>query len=699
LNQTLGSTAVNSVSFSYSANKIEITRGGTNPDLNSEINAAIPSLFPDSIREYGADRGHPVFWGSQGYGQALWNEAPFNNNQDLYILKDDYSAVFGNHVIKAGGLFSFNKKNEDVLGYGSAENSQFWGSTGLNDTSVTTGNILADFLLRDMTFGFSEPSAQRQVPQRWRDFEGYVSDSWKVTPRLTVDYGLRYSLLMNPYAADNRIMSFNPASFTPALGDDPCNGLLQVPGETFCEDAGFAGATEGPNRSLIPQDKDNFAPRLGAAWDLSGQGTTVLHAGVGLFNLRERLSPGLIIGNNPPFTILRTGSRKLDTAAEPCEGCFGVANGAPGAGREQRAATPNNWQWNVSFQHEVIRNTTVEVGYVGSKGRDLLRAFDVNEVQTGDLNGNGIDDRLEYARLQADIASEVRPFGAFGDHRITFYDHSGHSMYHSLQSQIVSRFGRGSQFQASYTLSRQKANLPMDNSDSNITAENSVLNRANPETEEGLARTDRTHIFNASLVWLTPSFEGRSGAMRHLLGDWEIGMITTAASGQPVNIYVGSVPDLPGGISGTGYVDNQRANRVADVSCHLDGGSPEQIINPAAYTISGMALGSIGNSKRGDCRGPGVFQVDMAFYKNIAATNRFKVQLRFEIFNIFNRTNFLGTGGAGVNTTLNPTSVTFDTPDAANATRITDSTVSNDFGNAITTRDPRQMQFGLKVIF
>src|SRR4030095_3696417 len=99
------------------------------------------------------------------------------------------------------------------------------------------------------------------------------------------------------------------------------------------------------------------------------------------------------IGNNPPFTILRTGSRKLDTAAEPCEGCFGLANGAPGAGREQSAATPHKWQWNVSFQHEVIRNTTVEVGYVGSKGYDLLRAFDVNEVQTGDLNGNGIDDR------------------------------------------------------------------------------------------------------------------------------------------------------------------------------------------------------------------------------------------------------------------------------------------------------------------
>ena len=699
LNQTIGESAVNSLSFSYSANKIVVTRGGTDPELNTRINSAIPPLFPDATREYGADRGHPVFWGGQGYGQALWNEAPFNNNQDLFIFKDDYSAVFGNHVVKVGALFSFNKKDEDVGGYGSFENSAFWGSTGMSSNvfGPTTGNILADFLLRDMTFGFSEASAQRPVPQRWRDTEVYASDSWKVSPTLTVDFGLRYSYFLNPFADDNRIMSFDAAAFNPALGNDPCNGLLQVPGESFCQDAGFEGGIPGPNRSLYPQQKNNFAPRLGVAWDLTGEAKSVLRAGIGQFFLRERLSPGLNIGGNPPFTILRVGNRTLDSAEEPCEGCFGVANGAPRAGREQRAATPNNWQWNVMFQRELLRNTTVEVGYVGNKGNDLLKTHDANQVRVGDRNNNGLPDRLEYAQLGNAIADEVRPFGVFGDQRITLWDHSGHSMYHALQSQVVSRFGRGSQFQASYTLSRQKANEPMDNSDGNLSANITTLDLDNPEAEEGLARTDRTHIFNTSLVLVMPTPESGNAFARHVFGGWEIGAIATAASGQPLNIFVGSVPGLNGGISGTGYVDNQRPNRVEGVDCRSDDMSEGQIINPAAYTIAGMTLGSIGNAKRGDCRGPGVFQIDTAFYKNIAASDRVKVQLRFEIFNLLNRANFVGTGGIGVSTVLNPTSVTFDDP--ANPTRVVSFTPSGSFGRAIATRDPRQMQFGLKILF
>src|SRR6185312_14793854 len=161
LNQTLGSRAVNTLQFSYSANKITVTRGETNPELNGQINALIPSIFPSSGHEYPGEEGHPVFWGGGGY-QALWNEAPFHNNQDLYVFKDDYSLVFGKHMLKVGGLFSTNKKNEDVGGYGSYENSAFWGSGGLPAWGSGTGNILADFLLKDMTFGFSEFSAQRQ---------------------------------------------------------------------------------------------------------------------------------------------------------------------------------------------------------------------------------------------------------------------------------------------------------------------------------------------------------------------------------------------------------------------------------------------------------------------------------------------------------------------------------------------------------
>ena len=99
-------------------NKIIINRGGTDPGLNSQILHAIPSIYPLSSKQYGDDTGHPVFWGGGGY-PTLWNEAPFRNNQDLFVLKDDYSAVFGKHFVKAGLLGSTNVKNEDSNGNGS----------------------------------------------------------------------------------------------------------------------------------------------------------------------------------------------------------------------------------------------------------------------------------------------------------------------------------------------------------------------------------------------------------------------------------------------------------------------------------------------------------------------------------------------------------------------------------------------------
>jgi hypothetical protein len=692
LNTTLGSKAVNTLQFSYSGNKITVTRGGTQPELNSEINSLIPTIFPSSSHEYAGQEGHPVFWGGGGY-DALWNEAPFHNNQDLFVFKDDYSLVFGKHLLKAGALFSTNKKNEDVGGFGSFENSAFWGGAGLVGTDgVTTGNVLADFLLKDMTLGFTETSAQRQVPQRWRDLEAYVSDSWKPTSRLTVDYGLRYSVFYNPYAADNKIMSFDPAAFSAALGDDPCNGLLQPPGTTWCQDAGLLGGTAGPNRSLFPQDFNNIAPRLGVAWDINGDGKSAIRAGLGQFYLRERLSPGLNVGNNPPFIISVTGSRTLDSNVEPCDGCFGQTLGTPNAGREQTSKTPNNWQWNISYQREVLPHTTWDIGYVGNKGSDLLRTSDINQIRPGDSDQDGVDDRLEYV-LSNPADGSLRPFGAaFGDKRITMWEHSGHSMYHSLQTQVISRWG-ASQVQASYTLSRTRANVALDDSSGGLTAGETVLDFTNPDADEGLANTDRRHVFNAAMVLAFPTFEADHGLRRALLGGWEVGAIVQAASGQAVTVTTGGLPDLTGGPSGTGFTDNQRPNMVPGVSCSAkDSTNKEQILNPAAVTLVDFQLGTIGNEERGACRGPGMFQTDLAFYKTMRATGRVQVQLRFEIFNVFNRVNFLS---QGLNTDLSLQSVTLD----PTSTRIVDFTPAGNFGQATRTRDPRQAQFGVKVTF
>ena len=129
LNQTLGSTATNTLQFSYSANKIEIRRGGLDVGLDTQVTTLLQPIFPYSTKQYGDETTHPVFWGGQGY-PTLWNQAPFDNNMDLFIIRDDYTRVFGKHFVKAGVLASFNKKNEDTIGNNSDQHSRFWGAVG-----------------------------------------------------------------------------------------------------------------------------------------------------------------------------------------------------------------------------------------------------------------------------------------------------------------------------------------------------------------------------------------------------------------------------------------------------------------------------------------------------------------------------------------------------------------------------------------
>ena len=697
LSQTFGSSATNTIQFSYSANKIEITRGGENPGQAENIVSLIQPVTGFTNKQYGNGLSHPVFWGGSGY-EALWNEAPFNNNQDLYVIKDDYTRVFGKHFLKAGMNVSWNAKNEDSNGNGSQQHSAFWGAAGLPANSfANTGNLLADFLLRDMSWGFSEGNSGRSVPQRWNDVEFYVADSWQASPRLTVDYGFRYSIYYNSHTADNALTSFQPSLFNAALGADPCNGILQPPGTTWCQDAGARGGAEGPNDSLMDQDINNFAPRLGVAWDINGDGKTAVRAGVGQFFLRERLSPTLALAaQNPPFVQTTSGARTFDSAVSPCTGCFNLTRGVPTQGRAVDQVTPNSWQWNLSVQREILRNTTLEVGYVGNAANDQLRAVNANAILHGDVNRNGVDDRLDFARTNPANIS-LRPFGVFNNNNnIAFWDHSGKSRYHSLQTQLVSRLGRGSQFQVSYTLARQRANVNMTDSGQGLEQDTAPLDVENPDLDWGRPAVGRTHIFNSSMVYMLPTLEGSSGLKKALLGDWEVSAIVGAATGQPVNIRTGGIPGLAGGPSGTGYTDNQRPNRTGEDCSPASGATAEQIINPAAFTLAGFQLGENGNAVRGDCNGPGYFQADLAFYKNFRVTSGVRVQFRWDIFNLFNNTNFRYDG---LNTAMNASAVTFNNATVANATSITGATIPTSFGQATRVRDPRQMQLGFKILW
>ncbi|MDE2977775.1 MAG: hypothetical protein OXU63_09680, partial [Acidobacteriota bacterium] len=184
------------------------------------------------------------------------------------------------------------------------------------------------------------------------------------------DYGVRYSNYKWPYASDDLITAFDPNLFDPALGGDPCNGLIQVPGTDPCGDAGFLGGSTGPGRGLVDSDTDNFAPRLGLAYDIFGNGRSVVRAGFGQFFQRDRVNIQLEFAGNPPFVSRLNGIRKFDEVPEPCVGC-GV--GGPARAIDPGFVTPYNLQFNVAWEQRLGRSSTIEIAYVGTRGRHITR--------------------------------------------------------------------------------------------------------------------------------------------------------------------------------------------------------------------------------------------------------------------------------------------------------------------------------------
>ena len=727
--RTIGTTMVNDAEFTYSNNRINITPGGINPGdgrlygsaLLNAISAAIPTEYPQSMKRDSA--GVPTMWGglgNYGSGNNYWSIAPWNNALDLYVAKDDASKVIGKHTLKFGVLMSWNGKNEDVS-TSSSERPIFSTSDGnltYTDAAGTirgTGNNLANVLLPGAAWNLQETSTNVRAQLRWRDDEFYIADNWKLTPRLTVDVGLRWSFLYAPFQPNNQITNFQPSLYNPSLSpSDACNGLWIVAGSDPCGAANaqfgtnFSSGTPGPGRALVNNNNHMIAPRVGIAWDPWGDGNTAVRIGAGEFFQRERVSRYTLV-DNAPFAITASYQRPLD-------GGSAVLNpgAAPAGGMDPRAEVPVSYQWNLSVQRNLAKDTTLEIGYVGNHAVHQTSSYDLNQIAPQNWLAASFMDSAD---------AQAAGYYAYNNYSssLTWWTHQGDATYHSLQTLFKTRYKR-SQLSAAYTWSHSISNVLLDDSGGNIGPQ-SFLYPGDPGLDRGNSPINRPHIFTANFNYFLPDLTRMNSAVRGALGGWELGLITTEASGNSQTAFQNGIQENASLRAGSAFGDglqglfnnaNQRSMQrpliVPGQNCGISDG--DQVVNPGAFTLVGYQIGTImpNMEPRGYCHGPSLLNTDLSIDKNFKLTERVRMQFRLDLFDLLNHANFRGDQTNG----LAGASTTFATVNcgAANAAGlyapcsptnnvVSHQTLTNGFGQAtsVVGNAGRELQYGLHITF
>jgi hypothetical protein len=553
---------------------------------------------------------------------------PQNSVTNVYQILDTASFARGSHLIKFGADIRFAQQNafRDVESRGRMQFSPF---------AQISGNALADLLLG---FPLLTSIARVDNPQhlRTQSYNFYVNDSFRIRPRLTLNVGLRYEYNTPPVDTEDRANVYDVAT----------RRLVRV-------------GTNGVPRGGFTPDKNNFAPRIGFAWTVGEDQKTVVRAGYGVYYDQSPFAPGEALYFNSPFFdnnffFSLPGLPLTLSNPFPSFFPFPLPDSALAIQRDLRTGYMQHWNLNV--QRELPGNSILEIAYVGSKGTKLLTARDINQPQP--------------SPLPPGLPFVPRPNPQFDD--IDLLESRANSNYNSLQARLQRRLSNGLAGLVSYTWSKSIDDA--SNFFSSAGDPNFPQNSYDARSERGRSNFDVRHRVSASYSYDLPFGNGRrylsnSGWASTLLSGWQTFGIVTWQTGRPFTVALLSEIDNSGtGRSILGFGANDRPNIVGNPDPSRR--SPQQWFNQSAFTFP--ARGTFGNAGRNILEGPGYRNVNASLVKNTALSERVDLQIRAEVFNLFNHPNF-------------------NLPDNFLG--------SPTFGQITSARDPRHIQFGAKLLF
>jgi hypothetical protein len=564
---------------------------------------------------------------SAGIVGSSWGSPGWHNDGKDYAFTENVTWVKKSHVMKFG--FYYNRDNKKQTGnWGFSGNISFNGSASMvNDT----GNGLANLMLGNFNT-YTQANAHVYPYFRFQSWEGFAQDSWKLTKRLTLEYGIRYqhttptytylrdgtpptegtwhlySVDLTKYDASKRpLIDLS----TGRLIGDPMTALSPL--GLVCDPC------DGVPRGFSPAE-NFFAPRIGFAYDIFGDGKMALRAGFGTFYERLRqnnfnFGAGAKWPNTSSATALYGNVANIDTSVTQ-----GKAPITPPGGYSIWPADntmPAIYSWYLGIQRELPAHLALDLSYSGNHAVHLMDQRTLNGIPAGTYLQ--FPDLLKSVNNKADA---LRPYYGWGT--LTSIETLAYSSYNAMQFRLSRRFANSLAFNLNYTWSKAM-NLVDNDSDG-------IRNPYNMRMNYAVAGYDQTNVTTFDFIYQLPGVRGSldNAFTRQVLNGWEVSGIFRAQSGMPITIT--SNGSVQGDSVGSPY-----PNLVGDPYA---GQTRYQWINPAAFQRP--MDGQYGSMGRNALRLPGVRNVDATLSKSFRITEGSKLSMRLEVFNLFNHPQVWG---------------------------------------------------------